>query len=132
MAQSAPATVTIQVNPLVNATPTATAQTVHLNEDNAAASIAVGTMNAEHGTHVSATLNDGRVLIAGSDNHTHVAELFDPATSAFTATGSLVNGRCYGCGWTKLSDGRVFVVGGYDGPCSPTARSTIRRPRAST
>jgi large repetitive protein len=80
-----------------------------------------------------AKLANGQVLLAGGTyNRSHsargpkseaasrVAELYDPATGAFRATGDMVNGR-YAATASLLSDGRVLIVGGegkngdYDG-----------------
>jgi len=73
----------------------------------------------------SATLlPDGRVLIVGGNAATPAsppqgvalasAELFDPATGRFTATGSLRTER-YSHAATLLADGRVLVAGGANG-----------------
>jgi hypothetical protein len=75
--------------------------------------------------HVAALLPDGKVLIAGgadfeSSGTTALssAELFDPATNAFAATGSMSTAR-YGATATTLADGRVLIAGGNDSP-TPT------------
>jgi hypothetical protein len=73
-------------------------------------------------SHASIVLDDGRVLIAGADNFTPTAELFDPATNSFTRTGDLNIGRCYGCGAVKLPDGKVLLAGGWNrGPVLDSA-----------
>ena len=64
-------------------------------------------------------LQNGRVLVAGGrDSNSSPlasAELYDPATETWTATGSLVTGR-----WshtaTLLADGKVLVAGGVQRP----------------
>jgi hypothetical protein len=62
-------------------------------------------------------LPDGRVLIAGgldaagTGDASAAAELFDPKTQTFTATGSVVVPRCANTA-TLLNDGRVLIVGG--------------------
>jgi hypothetical protein len=74
-------------------------------------------------------LSDGRVLVVGGDAGGNdyfrgplaSAELYDPKTGAFTATGSLHDARDSATA-TLLLDGRVLVTGGvgkatYSGPC---------------
>ncbi|HTS57727.1 MAG TPA: kelch repeat-containing protein [Terriglobales bacterium] len=65
--------------------------------------------------HCAALLQDGRVLIAGGDNRKGTvfssAELFDPATQSFVATGELNQAR-KGATATLLSNGKVLIAGG--------------------
>jgi len=61
--------------------------------------------------HVATSLSDGRVLIVGSYADGEM-EVFSPATSQFTKTGSMVTPRIAGHTATTLNDGRVLVVGG--------------------
>ena len=56
-------------------------------------------------------LHDGRVLVTEPCGTT--AELYDPRTGTFTATGSLTVTRGGGTA-TLLADGRVLVAGGYN------------------
>ncbi|MGD0247926.1 MAG: kelch repeat-containing protein, partial [Candidatus Limnocylindrales bacterium] len=63
-------------------------------------------------------LADGRVLITGGYDPTvnvstylRTAELYDPTTNRFTATGSMNAARC-GHTATLLKNGRVLIVGG--------------------
>jgi len=64
-----------------------------------------------------ALLRDGRVLMAGGKPPTDInttlpaAELFDPATGTFSATGSMATSRSRHS-MTTLADGRVLVAGG--------------------
>ena len=69
--------------------------------------------------HSATLLADGRVLIAGgvneADTSVFTAEIYDPSTGAFTATGDLtsIGGEVYaspGDVTTLLPDGRVFVA----------------------
>ncbi len=86
--------------------------------------IATGTMATPHGGGSTATLLlDGKVLalsgtygdaISGTATH-NSAELYDPATGTWTATGSFVAAR-YGHMATLLRDGRVLVAGGATCP----------------
>ncbi|MBK8293787.1 MAG: hypothetical protein IPK93_03055 [Solirubrobacterales bacterium] len=66
----------------------------------------------------SVVLNDGRVLVFGGqtsfddpESITNSAEIYDPATNKFTATGSLSRGR-RNPQTVLLKDGRVLVAGG--------------------
>jgi hypothetical protein len=68
--------------------------------------------------YISALLKDGRVLIVGGSS----AELFDPATGKFRATGSMTTSRTDSTTYLKtgptatlLKDGRVLIAGGSDG-----------------
>ncbi|HKE29574.1 MAG TPA: hypothetical protein VKB88_44795 [Bryobacteraceae bacterium] len=81
---------------------------------------ATGSMTAERTSHSATLLPDGRVLIAGgsadpqapAERPLLIAEIYDPASETFTATGELV---ATPYGWrpsaTLLRDGRVFVAG---------------------
>jgi hypothetical protein len=81
-----------------------------------------GDMVVSRGCATTTVMSDGRVLIAGGDRTygppiagTYMtAELFDPATGKFTATGSMTTGRECAAG-ALLPDGRVLVAGGDTG-----------------
>lgn len=74
--------------------------------------------------HTATLLPDGRVLIVGGRNpqsrfgERTSAEIWDPATEASTATGSLEHGRSSHTA-TLLPDGRVLVVGGMASSIQP-------------
>jgi hypothetical protein len=76
-------------------------------------------MTTARGFHTATLLSDGRVLIVGGDPaawtfsgpYLASAEVYDPATGAFTATGSMAVGRELHAA-TLLSDGRVLISGG--------------------
>jgi hypothetical protein len=80
---------------------------------------ATGSMTLPRYVAMSGRLPDGRVLIFGGLRYVDAmhkysdatAELYDPATGAFTATGSMANPRA-GAGTLVLPDGRVLAVGG--------------------
>jgi hypothetical protein len=66
---------------------------------------------------VATILNNGKVLVTGgaasSTGSLATAELYDPNTNSFTATGTMETGRA-GHTATLLVDGRVLVTGGAE------------------
>jgi len=76
------------------------------------------TLIAARSGHVAIRLADGTVLLAGgqdgSGNDLASAEIFNPATGTFTATGAMTAGRSFAAALT-LPDGRVLVLGGSSG-----------------
>ena len=110
---------------------------------------ATGSMTMARSFHTATLLNDGRVLIAGGNNTVQTmntdgsstpikqldsAELYDPRTGKFTATGSMTTGRAFHAA-TLLADGRVLVAGGspdgtyWSGPGSSLASAEIYDPK---
>ena len=65
--------------------------------------------------HVAALLPNGDVLVAGGTDGTDTAHadayLYDPATNAWSATGSMAVPRAYATA-TVLSSGSVLIAGG--------------------
>jgi len=80
---------------------------------------ATGSMASARAGHTATLLSDGRVLIAGGYDSGSgplaglPAELYDPKTGQFTATGSMASPRSFHAA-TLLSDGRVLIAGGDD------------------
>jgi hypothetical protein len=82
-------------------------------------------------------LDDGRVLVAGGVQNIGFraelssAELYDPAASAFSATGSMHTAR-EGDTATLLRDGRVLVAGGSDNGVHTLSSAEIYDPTSGT
>jgi hypothetical protein len=81
---------------------------------------AAGPMNAVRYFHTATLLPNGKVLVAGGCLDTGgscemlaSAELYDPATGAFSATGTMSAGRGSATA-TLLHNGKVLVAGGAD------------------
>jgi GH25 family lysozyme M1 (1,4-beta-N-acetylmuramidase) len=82
-------------------------------------------MIAARTEHTATLLPNGKVLVAGGTDYTNTlasAELYDPITGAWTATGSMNTARDFHTA-TLLPNGKVLVAGGYDtnGPSLTTA-----------
>ena len=81
---------------------------------------ATGNLSAIRAGHRTAALSDGRILIVGgygnfaSQTHLATADLYDPATGTWSATGSLNAARQYATA-TKLPNGQVLTTGGNSG-----------------
>jgi hypothetical protein len=92
-----------------------------------------GNMVSARAGHTATLLPNGKVLLAGGlsgDNPyvvTSTAELFDPATGEFTATGSMETSRTNGTA-TLLKNGEVLVTGGYDASGNPVAKAELFDP----
>lgn len=77
---------------------------------------ATGSMATARAAHTATLLANGKVLVAGgrsdslSSTGTRSAELYDPSTGLFTATGSMVDGRSSHTA-TLLPTGKVLVAG---------------------
>jgi hypothetical protein len=72
-----------------------------------------GTLMASRSAHVAALLPDGKVLVAGGWHADFLAsaELYDPASGTFAATGEMTEARENATA-TMLSNGKVLIVGG--------------------
>jgi len=80
---------------------------------------ATGDMTAARNMHTATLLPNGRVLIAGGFPAFPIgpvlpvasAELYDPSTGTFTATGDMTTARAWHAA-VLLADGRVLIAGG--------------------
>jgi len=90
------------------------AQGTILNDDFSASQQwqSLRSMSRGHTGHTATLLPNGRILVAGGDDATGAsAEVFDPATGAWTPTGALISARA-GHTATLLPNGKVLVAGG--------------------
>ncbi len=74
-------------------------------------------MTTKRSIHAATLLADGRVLVVGGDgiyDASKGAEIYDPATNAWTPTGPMVTPR-YASAAVLLLNGRVLVTGGWNG-----------------
>jgi len=94
---------------------------------------ATGSMAVAREDHTTTLLNNGKVLVAGGWNGGPCpgpnctafssAELYDPATETWSATGSMAAGRFRHTA-TLLPNGKVLVAGGHNGS-APTPSAEI-------
>jgi hypothetical protein len=93
-------------------------QTAETYDPAAGTFTATGAPTAPRMGHAAALLPDGRVLIAGGvdidpatpESFARSAEIYDPATGTFTATGDMVKAHAFHTA-TTLTDGRVLIAG---------------------
>jgi hypothetical protein len=98
----------------------------------------IGTMSTSRQGPVAAPLPDGRVLVAGgrsnSNSNQRSAEIFDPATNAFTPVpggNQMITGREFGAA-APLPDGRILIAGGLDNTVTATAKAEVFNPATNT
>ena len=95
---------------------------------------AKGMLTTPRTGHTMTTLADGRVLLTGGvykfgNFQLDSAELFDPATQTFAATGTM-NAARYSATAARLLDGRVLVAGGATAPNITTAQADLYDPNS--
>jgi hypothetical protein len=84
-----------------------------------------GSLATGRSAHTATVLQNGKVLVAGGSGNTLLAsaELYDPATGNWTATGSLQARDSHTA--TLLLDGRVLAAGGADYNGFPIASAEL-------
>jgi hypothetical protein len=94
--------------------------------------VPTGSMTLARSGHTATLLPNGKVLIAGGDNHGDLAsvELYDPVAGTFTATGSMTAGREFHTA-TLLGNGKVLIAGGCCG-ATYLASAELYDPSAGT
>ncbi len=94
-------------------------------------------MTTPRTNHTLTTLLDGRVLVVGGwdgkppQSSLASAEVFDPDTLSFAATGSMSVGRLSHAA-ARLTDGRVLVAGGVDSAFATLNSAEIYDPATGT
>ena len=98
---------------------------------------ATGSMGTARAWHTATLLSDGRVLVTGgwpagwsSTSVLASAEIYDPKTGRFTATGPMIGERTFHAA-TLLADGRVLVTGGM-GTFDDLPSAEIYDPKSGT
>ena len=103
--------------PTPSAAPRSTQPSTVVRPTSAAIWTLTGAMLERRDAHTATLLRDGRVLVAGGTNDKDgasrlaTAELYDPATGSWTATGRMTEARQWHTA-VLLSDGSVLVAGG--------------------
>jgi WD40 repeat protein len=96
-----------------------------------------GSLATAHDSHTATLLPNGKVLVAGGVNGpgdqtaSASAELYDPASGTWTATGSLVTAR-YVHSATLLPNGKVLVAGGFNDSSGYLASAELYDPASGT
>jgi hypothetical protein len=93
---------------------------------------ATGTLSTGRIGPTATLLTTGKVLLTGGQTGTGVAldsaEIFDPTTGTYTATGTMAMARKAGHVAVRLPTGKVLVAGGADADGSATASAEIYDP----
>jgi hypothetical protein len=96
--------------------------------------VAIGHMTVPRFFHTATLLNDNQVLVAGGMQRNGVfeasAEIYNPATGKFTATGRMQNPRGWGTTATLLPNGKVLIAGGGVGAANHLSTAELYDPMA--
>jgi hypothetical protein len=99
-----------------------------------------GYLAAARYLHTATLLANGKVLVAGgydsylvgsAQPHLSTAEVFDPVSSSFSATGNMTTAREVAMA-TLLPNGKVLIAGGFDINGSALASAELYDPAAGT
>ncbi len=96
-----------------------------------------GSLAVGHDSHTATLLPNGKVLVVGGVNGpgdqtaSATAELYDPASGTWTATGSLATAR-YVHTATLLPNGKVLVAAGYNDSSGYLASAELYDPASGT
>ena len=95
-----------------------------------------GTMTASRANHTQTLLQNGKVLLAGggyvnglSDVIAASAEIYDPASHTFAATGNMTDARASHTA-TLLGNGKVLITGGHNNSGAVVASAELYDPSA--
>ena len=107
---------------MIDAPPFVTQSSAELYDPRSGTFTATGNMTTPRSEHTATLLPDGRVLITGGGGTTAhgefgdpsfaSAELYDPGTGTFSATGDMTTAR-FGSTATLLNNGKVLIAGGF-------------------
>jgi hypothetical protein len=88
----------------------------------------VGSLSAPTSGHTATLLLDGRVLVVAAGR----AEIFDPISNTWSLTTAMTTTLVRNSTATRLNDGRVLVVGGFDPAGAASGNAEIYDPTAAT
>jgi len=97
-----------------------------------------GSLTTARSSHTATLLPKGQVLVAGgftgssTAGASAAAELYDPASGSWTATGSLLAGGRTNHTATLLADGQVLVAGGRDPSSNDLATANLYNPATAS